>query len=72
VVTPPALGEAVGRITGRDRVARADPDWIPDHERRARRRRSWAVARRRALGPPPILWIRVLPVEPKRLTANNG
>jgi hypothetical protein len=66
---PPALGEAVGRITGRDRIARVDPDWIPDHERRARRRRSRAVARRRTPEPSPILWIRVLPVEPKRLKA---
>jgi hypothetical protein len=69
---PAALGEAMGRITGRNRVPRAGPDWIPDHERRARRRRSWAVARSRAPGPPPILWIRVRPVEPKRLKAKHG
>src|SRR4029450_763232 len=30
VVMPPALVEAIGRITGRDWFARADPDWIPD------------------------------------------
>jgi hypothetical protein len=58
---PPALVEAVGRITGRDRVARAGPDWIPDHERRVRRRVLEP--------PPPIVFIRVVPVDPPRLTA---
>jgi hypothetical protein len=66
---PAALGEAMGQITGRNRVARAGPDWIPDHERRARRRRSRALVRPRGPEPAPILFVRVLPVEPKRLTA---
>jgi hypothetical protein len=64
-----ALADALVRITGRDRIVRADSDWIPDHERRARRHRSWALARPRVPEPPPILWIRVRPVEPKRLRA---
>jgi hypothetical protein len=65
---PAALVDAVGRITGRAQVA-MDPDWLPDHERRARRRRSQAVARRREPGPPPILFIRVIPMDQKMLTA---
>jgi hypothetical protein len=69
---PPALVEAVGRITGRDGVARAGLDWIPDHECRARRRRSRALVRSRAPEPPPILFIRVVPVDQKMLRVENG
>jgi hypothetical protein len=61
--------ETLRSITGRAHVPVRGPDWIPDHERRARRRRSWALVRPRGPEPPPILYIHVLPVEPKRLTA---
>jgi hypothetical protein len=63
------MSETLRSITGRTRVPVRGPDWIPDHERRARRRRSRMLARRQVPAPPPILWIRVLPVEPKRLRA---
>jgi hypothetical protein len=72
VVTPAAVVDAVERITGRDGIARAGPDWIPDHERRARRRRPHLAVMQITPEPPWLLSIRVLPVAPKRLTANNG
>jgi hypothetical protein len=63
------VAETLRLITGRAHVLVRGPDWIPDHERRARRRQVRALVRPRVPEPPPILWIRVLPVDPKRLRA---
>jgi hypothetical protein len=66
---PVGVAETLQSITGRDRVAMEGADWIPDHERRARRRRQRPALVRVAPEPPRLLSIRVLPVDPKRLTA---
>jgi hypothetical protein len=68
----PAISEALMRITGRrsDGV-RVEAGWVPQSERRARRRRpkSKAVARRLEPLPPPVISIRVIPPDQKRLKA---
>jgi peptidoglycan/xylan/chitin deacetylase (PgdA/CDA1 family) len=66
--------DALLRITGRrpDGV-RVEAGWVPQSERRARRRRpmSKAVARRLEPLPPPIISIRVLSPDQKMLKARN-
>ena len=58
--------DVLRQITGRQRLTEARE---PDHERRARRRpKSKALARRLQPLPPPILNIRVIPVDQKMLT----
>jgi hypothetical protein len=64
-----AVADALVRITGRDQVARQSPDWIPDHERRARRHRRHPALVWIAPDLPGLRFIRVIPVEQKRLTA---
>ena len=59
--------DALRQITGRGRLAEARE---PDHERRARRRpKSRALARRLEPLSPPIISIRVIPVDQKMLVA---
>jgi hypothetical protein len=67
MVTP--VVAAMQRIIGRRARLVTDPGWMPDHERRARRRRAQTVVCARAAEAPPIVWVRVRPVEPKRLRA---
>ena len=64
-----AVADAMLRITGRDRLT--EPG-VPDHERRARRRRrsrSNALARRLEPLPPPIFSVRVIPRDQNMLSA---
>jgi hypothetical protein len=61
------VADALRRITGRDQVATMAADWIPDHERRARRRPRRPALVRVPPDLPRLLSIRVLPVEPKML-----
>ena len=60
------MSEALLRITGRERLG--EPG-VPDHERRARRRRRRIELARLAPEPVRILVIRVIPVDQKMLNA---
>ena len=64
MVTP--VADAMLRITGRERLGESG---VPDHERRARRRRRRPVELVRLVHEPEFLSIRVIPADQKMLSA---